>query len=209
MSAIEVSNDPTFDPDVFADKLGERIALTSGKRWTIVEQSLDPKDLQDASRQTTFLDWHVDGSYHHPPPRYVLLHCIDPGHSNGSTQFADGHVIFSKLPRDVILVLSKLQMNYVGRSGVHAHEPILSLAWITICARGYVEPISKELSEVPSLRETARATSMLFDAMDDSICLDHHWKKYDNIIFDQRRIIHRRMTSAEDRQRKLYRMWWN
>ena len=212
---IKISNDPAFDADTLADSLGDRIVLTSGQRWAIVEQSADLKEIHDASRQTAFLDWHIDGHYHNPPPRFVLLHCINPGTEDIPTQFVDVHAVMSKISGDVALVLNKLRINYIDKGSklYPQTEPLLSMHGLNLSSRAYVDPISTEvLTEIPSLRQQTEALYQLYKTMDDNVCLEHHWKKHDIVIFDQSRIIHRRVgigkTQGNDYERKLTRMWW-
>jgi alpha-ketoglutarate-dependent taurine dioxygenase len=206
MAMIEQFNDPDFNPEIFTQTLGDRIMLTSGKKWSIVE---DAATLTDASRQTTNLDWHVDGLYYKTVPRYVLLHCTEPGKGGVKTEFVDTYYVTNKLPGDVALILSKLQMHYIGKDGEYQHYPILSLSGLNLGSRGYVSPKSHALEEMPTNREIAKAMVCLFETMDVNVCLSKSWIKGDTVIFDQTRIIHRRVSTLSDRERKLIRMWWN
>jgi alpha-ketoglutarate-dependent taurine dioxygenase len=77
---------PDFDVEELVRLLGPRIVQTSGQNYAIARHKEDPTD---HSNRTTFFDWHCDGLYLPKPPRFALLHCLNPGNGQAKTELAN------------------------------------------------------------------------------------------------------------------------
>ena len=195
---------PDFDVDEFARLLGPRIVQTSGKNYAFAMHKEDPTDCSD---RTEYFDWHSDGLYHATPPRFVLLHCLDPGHGQVNTELADVKVVLAAMSPNSLRTLSKLHSHYVGHGGRFSH-PILTGGGMLLASRGHVTAPDLYLDQTPSIREIVEALTGLYQRLDDD-AVPYKWEKGGTLIFDQRKFMHRRNSAVIDRDRKLIRMWFN
>jgi len=195
---ISFDNTLDFDPDYFVKLLGDRIVLSGDKPYTIAEHKEDPTD---CSERTEYFDWHSDGMYHYKPPKYVLLHCLDPGKEKITTDLSTTKFF---LHRDI---LKKLRSHYVGHGGNFDH-PIISDDGILLASRGYVSSLPNlPLEEQPTVRDISENLYWLFNYL-DSYAIRYKWKAGDTLIFNQYQYLHRRNSNAIDKDRKLIRMWF-
>jgi alpha-ketoglutarate-dependent taurine dioxygenase len=196
---------PDFDPERLAEFLGPRVVKTSGKNFALAMHKEDPTDCSD---RTEYFDWHSDGLYHGTPPRFVLLHCLDPGTGRCMTDLANVRDILGRLSPGAQGVLRRLRSYYIGHGG-HFGHPILDSAGMLLASRGFVSPLETvPLEDVPSIRETSDAFAELYRLLDES-AVSIEWFKGATLVFDQRLRMHRRQSAAIDRGRKLIRMWFN
>lgn len=196
---------PDFDVEEFVRLLGPRIVQTSGKNYAFAMHKEDPTDCSD---RTEYFDWHSDGLYHVTPPRFVLLHCLDPGGGHVNTELADVGVVLSAIAPESLSTLSKLHSHYIGHGGRFSH-PILTLCGgMLLASRGHVTAPDLYLEDQPSIRDICDALADLYQHL-DADAVPYRWKKGDTLIFDQRKFMHRRNSTVIDRDRKLIRMWFN
>jgi hypothetical protein len=196
---------PNFDIEELVRFLGSRVVQTSGRNFAVAMHKDDPSDY---SNRTEFFDWHSDGLYHAKPPRFVLLHCVDPGTGQVRTELNDVRRVRSMLTVESHCTLQKLRSHYLGHGGDFAHE-IFYGGGMLLASRGYVSPLpGVPLEDVPSIREIAHALSELYDHLDASV-LSINWTASATLVFDQYRYMHRRQSATIDLERKLIRMWFN
>jgi alpha-ketoglutarate-dependent taurine dioxygenase len=195
---------PDFDVEELIRLLGPRIVQTGGENYAIARHKEDPTD---HSNRTTFFDWHCDGLYLPRPPRFALLHCLNPGSGKARTELANTNHVLSKLSRSGLRTLRKLRSHYIGHGGVYDH-PILSNSGMLLASRGYVSPlVDLPFADHPSIRDINEAISELYHHLDDS-AVPYEWNKGGTLIFDQYQYMHRRKSDVIDRDRKLIRMWF-
>src|SRR5882672_3619781 len=205
MSYMTFYHDDGFDPEQYAKQLGSRLVQTSVADYAIAMHKEDPSDCSD---RTEFFDWHSDGLYHDVPPKYVLLHCLNPGHGRVMTELTDMSVVLSKLGEPSRAILRKLRSHYIGHGGNFAH-PLMSDRVFLLASRGHLSPQSNlNLDQVPSIRETSEALSELYARMEENVA-SYEWSRGDMLIFNQYQYMHRRQSSEIDQDRKLIRMWFN
>jgi alpha-ketoglutarate-dependent taurine dioxygenase len=193
-----------FDVDELVRLLGPRIVQTSGQNYAIARHKEDPTD---HSNRTTFFDWHCDGLYLTDPPKFAMLHCIDPGCGKARTEFAKTSDVLSQLDPTSLRTLGKLRSHYIGHGGIYNH-PILSGGGMLLASRGYVSPLADlPFEDHPSIRDISNAISDLYDRLEENV-FSHEWRKGDTLIFDQYQYMHRRQSEVIDRERKLIRMWF-
>ena len=94
---------PDFDVEELVRLLGPRIVQTSGENYAIAMHKEDPTD---HSNRTTFFDWHSDGLYLAKPPRFALLHCLNPGNGQANTELANTNQVLTKLSPSSLRTLS-------------------------------------------------------------------------------------------------------
>ncbi len=195
---------PDFDVEELVRLLGPRIVQTSGKNYSIATHKEDPND---HSNRTTFFDWHCDGLYLATPPRFALLHCLDPGNGQAKTELANTNQVLTKLSPSNLRTLSKLRSHYIGHGGSFDH-PILTSDGMLLASRGYVSPLPDlPFEDQPSIRDLNEALSELYHHLDDS-AVPYEWNMGGTLIFDQYQYMHRRNSGIIDRDRKLIRMWF-
>jgi alpha-ketoglutarate-dependent taurine dioxygenase len=194
-----------FDIDEMVRLLGSRLVQTSGRDYAVAMHRDDPTDCSD---RTEYFDWHSDGLYHARPPRYVLLHCLDPGDGKVNTEFAEMDYVLWMLRPSSYRTLLKLRSHYVGHGGTFDH-PVIAIGGALLASRGYVSPLpGLSLEEIPSVRDIGVALSDLYDHL-EGCAMPHEWRAGGTLIFDQYRYLHRRKSAVIDRERKLLRLWFN
>src|SRR6267378_2173432 len=109
---------PDFDVEEFVRLLGPRIVETSGKNYAFAMHKEDPTDCSD---RTEYFDWHSDGLYHVTPPRFVLLHCLNPGSGTCQTDFVSVAEVLNWMQPEAIETLRKLRSWYIGHGGRFSH----------------------------------------------------------------------------------------
>lgn len=193
-----------LDADKLARLLGPRLVQTSGKNYAVAMHRDDPANFSD---RTDYFDWHSDGLYHAKPPRFVLLHCLDPGKAGIGTELADAHSALSDIPLSSLRTLRKLRSYYVGRILSFDH-PILQPEGMLLASRGHASALPDlQLEGYPTIREIAVAFSDLYRALDKR-AIAYTWRPGATLVFDQYRYMHRRNSAVIDRERKLLRMWF-
>ncbi len=198
-------NIPDFNPDQWVEWLGPRIVQTSGQNYAIAMHKDDPTDCSD---RTEYFDWHSDGLYHPKPPRFVLLHCLNPGAGLVNTELAAVSLVLDQISEDSLNTLYKSRSNYIGHGGCFNH-PIIKDGGILLASRGYISPPPDlYLEGQPTIRDTADAMSELYCLLDDN-AIAYEWSAGDTLVFDQYRYLHRRNSQIIDKDRKLVRMWFN
>lgn len=196
---------PDFDIDEVVKHLGSRIVPTSGKDYVIAQHKDDPSDCSD---RTDYFDWHSDGLYYTTPPRFVLLHCLDPGSGQGKTELASVFYMLDRLSEDTLYTLNHLRSHYIGHGGCFDHR-ILYHGGMLLASRGYVSPLPDlPLEDIPSIRSTSDALMELYDAL-GFVAVPYTWRAGDTLIFDQYQYLHRRNSCKIDKDRKLIRLWFN
>ncbi len=196
---------PGLDIDELARLLGPRLVQTSGKNYAFATHKEDPSDCSD---RTEYFDWHSDGLYHARPPRFVFLHCIDPGAGQCKTELANVSKVLSLLNPSSLNTLLKLRSHYIGHGDSFDH-PVLRTDGMLLASRGHVSALSDlPLAEVPTIRDTAAAWSDLYRHLDEN-AVSFVWLAGGTLIFDQRKYMHRRNSAVIDRARKLIRMWFD
>jgi alpha-ketoglutarate-dependent taurine dioxygenase len=195
---------PDFDVEELVRLLGPRIVQTSGENYAIAMHKEDPTD---HSNRTTFFDWHSDGLYLPKPPRFALLHCLNPGNGQAKTELANTNQVLTKLSPSSLRTLSKLRSHYIGDGGSFDH-PILTSDGMLLASRGYVSPLlDLPFEDQPSIRDISETFSELYRHLDDS-AVPYEWNTGGTLIFDQYQYMHRRNSAIIDRDRKLIRMWF-
>jgi alpha-ketoglutarate-dependent taurine dioxygenase len=193
-----------FDVEEFVRLLGPRLVQTSGKNYAIAAHKEDPTDY---SNRTNFFDWHCDGLYLQKPPRFALLHCLNPGNGQARTELAETSQVLSKLRPSSLRTLGKLRSHYIGHGGSFDH-PILTSGGMLLASRGYVSPLPDlPFEDHPSIREINETLSELYDHLDDN-AVPYQWNIGGTLIFDQYQYMHRRNSAIIDRDRKLIRLWF-
>jgi alpha-ketoglutarate-dependent taurine dioxygenase len=196
---------PDFDADEFVGLLGQRLVQTGGQDYAL---AVHKEDRTDHSNRTDYFDWHSDGLYHAWPPRFVLLHCVDPGDGTCQTDFVSVAEVLAWMRPEAIETLRKLRSWYIGHGGNFGH-PILVGNDMLLASRGHVDALpTVAFQDQPSIREITDAMSNLYSCMDDC----ETWRRWSaglTVVFDQRKFMHRRISKAIDRKRKLIRMWFN
>ncbi len=196
---------PDFDIEEWVKHLGSRIVQTNGQNYAVAQHKDDPSDCSD---RTEYFDWHSDGLYHPLPPRYVLLHCINPGAGQINTELASVEKVLDRLSIESLSTLACLRSHYIGHGGCFYH-PILRAGEMLLASRGYVSPLNHvPLAAVPSIRDISDAMMELYDGL-DFLAVPYKWQAGDTLIFDQYQYLHRRNSTSIDRDRKLIRMWFN
>lgn len=196
---------PDFDVDEFIRWLGPRLVKTSGQDYAIAMHKEDPTDCSD---RTEFFDWHSDGLYLPQPPRFVLLHCLDPGGGEVVTELASVDKVLNSLPLFGLRTLRRLRSHYIGHGGCFDH-PILAGDNMLLASRGYISPLpGLSLDDIPSTRDIGEALAELYEEL-DAAAVPYEWAKGRTLIFEQRKFMHRRESRVIDRDRKLIRMWFS
>lgn len=203
---LHVSNMDVDKLVAWANELGPGIVQTGGKDYAIVQHKDDPSD---HSNRTEYFDWHSDGLYHAKPPRFVLLHCLNPGSGEAQTDVASSMQVLKQMSSRTLRTLAKLRSHYIGHGGCYSH-PIRHSAWkMLLASRGYVSPLEEiPLEDQPSIREISDAIRELYLLLDEN-AIPQEWKAGNTLIFDQYKYMHRRNSSGIDKERKLIRMWLN
>jgi alpha-ketoglutarate-dependent taurine dioxygenase len=195
---------PDFDVEELVRLLGSRIVQTSGQNYAIAKHKEDPTDCSD---RTEYFDWHSDGLYLPKPPRFALLHCLNPGNGQAKTELANTNQVLTKLSSRSLRTLSKLRSHYVGHGASFDH-PILTNNGMLLASRGYVSPLlDLPFEDQPSIRDISETLSELYYHLDDS-AVPYEWNTGGTLIFDQYQYMHRRNSAGIDRDRKLIRMWF-
>jgi alpha-ketoglutarate-dependent taurine dioxygenase len=195
---------PDFDVDELVQLLGTRIVQSGGKNYSIAMHKEDPTDF---SNRTNFFDWHCDGLYLPNPPKFALLHCLNPGNGEARTEFANTNQVLAKLEPRSLLTLKKLRSHYVGHGGTYSH-PILTSDGMLLASRGYASPLPDlPFEDHPSIRDISEALTELYHHLDES-AVPYEWSTGGTLVFNQYQYMHRRNSSTIDRDRKLIRMWF-
>ena len=194
-----------FDPEALLARLKHRSVPTSEGAYSIVEDIGRPTT--DFSKHSRFFDWHTDGLYHDPPPRWTVLHCIDPGDGEITTEVADALAAIRHVPAEHARILEKLATVYVGRDGKRHARKIVGPTWVHLASRGFVTS-SVPVEDFPSLRESADAVQAFIAALDRGERHVQKWQAGDVLVFDNHRHLHRRVGIAPDPKRRLTRMWF-
>jgi alpha-ketoglutarate-dependent taurine dioxygenase len=198
---------------IFLDANFIRATPSNDGLISIVEQS---NDVTDYSRQTAFFDLHKDGLYKKQIPDYVLLYCVEPGSEDSPTVFSDTRQVASQVNSVPDLeILRKLEVVYLSRNGnsyarpVIANHPRSGEMIINVAARAFLRPseLDTENVPIPSLRDLAKASTKMFEKLEEAIVFRHRWKKGDIVIFDNNTYVHGRYASKRDVERKLVRIW--
>jgi len=197
-----------FDIEEFVQLMKPRIVQTSGADYAIAMHKDDPTDCSD---RTDYFDWHSDGLYHVKPPRFVLLHCLDPGEGLVKTELVETIQVLSTLEYRHFKILQKLSSCYIGHGGWYEH-PILmgdQHREMLLASRGHVRALPNiRLEDQPSIRQISEALVALYRSL-DSMWVVRIGQQGDTIIFDQYKYMHRRNSATVDKKRKLIRMWWS
>lgn len=197
-------DEPNFRLEDVINKLGRRIVNSGDAEYSIVSERNHPTD---CSGQTGYFDWHSDGLYHKEPPRYVMLHCIDPGASQCPTELSETKTALSQMRHSHVMTLSKLRTHYVGRQKTYVHD-IMSDNGMLLASRGHVSPMEgMGLKDQPTVREITSAMTGLYTML-DNFAGPVWWKKGRTLVFDQYQYLHRRNSKVIDPNRKLIRLWF-
>jgi len=211
-TALHYQNITDLDVEELVHLLGSRIVRTGGRDYghdyRIAMHREDPTDCSD---RTEYFDWHSDGLYYSKPPKYVLLHCLDPGSQQINTDLAETIQVLSVIHHDHFQILKKLLSHYIGHGGNFDH-PVLTgyqNSEMLLASRGHISALPDlSLEDHPSLREISTALTDLYRSLDEN-AVSYQWNKGATLIFNQYQYMHRRNSNSIDRERKLIRMWFN
>ncbi len=207
-----------FDPELFFGlvKNSGRFKVVNSREGylSIVKEGYNA---DDRSHQTTTFDWHTDGIYYNSPPELVIVYCVRPGRGETPTLLADTVKALEKISyfKDEF---SKLNFTFITKTLQLHTQSLLRLhprtmeQVISFCGRGFVSQrgASRENSgSLVDLRTLSSMMTRLYDAVDDSVVLEHYWSKNDLLVFDNRRFVHARVGKEADEERVLYRIWLN
>lgn len=205
---IETRNEPDFDIDqvVTAMRDNNRLVMTAEGPYSIVQD--DGVPTTDCSKHSLHFDWHTDGLVYPTPPKYVMLHCVNPGTEGITTELCDVNAALDKLPISIRQVLYLCRSNYVDRRGDAHPLPLLADNGLYLASRGFIDSIVP-VEYYPTIRGQATSLNSLIEALDNNICHTQNWKAGDTLIFNNHKYLHRRVSKGLDKQRKLYRLWFN
>jgi alpha-ketoglutarate-dependent taurine dioxygenase len=183
--------------------------------YTVVQESHANGAELDYSSQSTFLDLHQDGIELADVPEFGLLVCEDPGVGEAPTIFSDSFAIIdamAKLPEflDVMAVLDRVFIDKTGREAV---RPLMEQYrdterfFLNFGSRIYLRP--KDVTTAPSIRAVSAMLAKLLEVADASVFHTHFWSAGDVVLFDNRRTLHGRASSARDEKRRLVRFLVN
>jgi alpha-ketoglutarate-dependent taurine dioxygenase len=195
-----------FDPEALLARLKDRSVPTRSEGATSIVEDIG-RPTTDCSKHTLKFDWHTDGLYHDPPPRWTVLHCIDPGAGEITTEVADALAAIGRLSAEHARVLEKLETVYVGRDGKRHARRIVGPTFVHLASRGFVTS-GASVEDFPSIRETVDAVQALIAALDGGDRHIQKWQTGDVLVFDNHRHLHRRVGIAPDPKRRLTRMWF-
>jgi alpha-ketoglutarate-dependent taurine dioxygenase len=174
-------------------------------------------DVRDLSRSVLSFDYHTDGLYYNPVPRFVVLLCENPGSGLSTTRLSDGSCALASLEEADREVLEQLEIVYVGKDGrQHSQKliqphPLGGRNVLLLGSRAFVRPFYEgdRVAELPTLREVVSAFKNLFDAIDSALVHEEEWLPGNVIVFDNYRYLHCRFTRGLDSERSLLRLWIN
>src|SRR5882672_8627289 len=203
-----------FDPHQFIELINksekfEIIHSHDGPISVVLEEN--EKRIGDFSKMSTDFGKHIDGLYKENPPQFVILYCENEGLGEATTNFYDGKFIANVVKR--LFKADDLIMNYISRNGkiypqkfIRQH-PITKSDVMTIASRGFIQQDPKSnLGEMPNLDELNQIITLA-----NCIPPKHSmiFKNHDLMLSDNYSFPHSRMSQIVDRERKLYRIWFN
>lgn len=188
------------------------ITLNSEGLFGLIKDNRKKFDLSRSSRRFVF---HTDGPYYREPPRYVILHCVDPGQENSgiASVLQDTRPIIKQFSRQQVDVLRQIDFIYHGRKGNRTRRNLIEVAAggsdlvSNFGGKGHLELVPS--SDIDFFTWMSIA-SEFFKKISNSKYgfVRHRYKKFDTLVFDNHIFLHGRENPKEivDCDRKLYRI---
>ena len=207
-------NKVDFDPHLFIKLMNESgkfeiVVSHDGPISVVLEEN--GKREGDHSKMSTDFGKHIDGLYKENPPQFVILYCENEGLGEATTNFYDGKFIANVVNR--LFKADNLIMNYISRNGkiypqkfIRQH-PVTKNDVMMIANRGFIQQDPKSnLGEMLNLDELNQIITLA-----NAIPPKHSmiFKNHDLMLSDNYSFPHSRMSQIVDRERKLYRIWFN
>ena len=163
-------------------------------------------------------DWHTDHTNHARPPSFTVLYAISLPRSGGDTQFANMQRAYAALPetmRDRLGTLKTVNRiedhDYVtaeakARFGVPQVHPLVRTHPVSGRKGLYFHPGKTDRIEGMGHDESLVFLNDLLDRIiQPDIVYRHRWRVGDLLIWDNRRVMHRRNAFPADSRRIMHR----
>ena len=169
-------------------------------------------------------NWHTDMSYIERPPTASILIAVEVPEVGGDTEYCDMHAAFESLPAELSDRVRNLSIKHDA-----AHDSVGNLrrgfdhSTSPMEAPGCVHPIVRRHEETGrdalflGRRQDAYIPQMdldeseaLLDKIWDYVALEGHswvqrWRKGDVVMWDNRSVMHRRMSFSASSRRLMHR----
>ncbi|MFP6797026.1 MAG: TauD/TfdA family dioxygenase [Pseudomonadales bacterium] len=169
-------------------------------------------------------NWHTDMSYIEHPPTASILMAVEVPEVGGDTEFCDMHAAFEAMPDDLSDRVRTLSIKHdaahdsIGglRHGFdHSASPVEAPGWVHPMIRIHEETRRDAL--YLGRRQDAYVLEMDLDESDtllntiwDYVALEghswiQHWRNGDVVMWDNRSVMHRRMSFPASSRRLMHR----
>ena len=169
-------------------------------------------------------DWHTDMSYVEVPPTYSLLHARRVPHDGGDTGFCDQVAAAAELPAELHRRALELRIKHDATYGSDGTlRPGMTPPPSPVEAVGYPHPALRVIPETGEEAlflgrrtlgyvmgmEIADSESLLDElwahATQQRFCYRHRWRPGEVVVWDNRRLLHRKFALDENQPRYMWR----